>query len=96
MPTYVSKALKCLKHTPPDKPQYSPHAWNRRIYGEHTQVVTPPDNLPILPPQGMKYIQAVTGTFFYYARAIDPTILQATNDIASMQAHSTNETMKIV
>ena len=94
MPTCVSKVFKRLHHIPPQKPQYALHDWNRPIYGKHVQVATPPDNLPILPPEDTKYIQAVTGTFLYYASAIDPTILPAINNIASMQSHPTKDTMK--
>ena len=43
-----------------------------------------------------KYIQQVLGTFLYYARAIDPTMLVALSVIASEQASPTQSTMKKV
>ncbi len=43
-----------------------------------------------------KYIQQVLGSFLYYARAIDLTILQALNEIAADQAHPTECTLQRV
>ena len=45
---------------------------------------------------GKKYIQQVVGSFLYYARAVDMTILHALNEIASEQAEPTENTRKRV
>ena len=50
----------------------------------------------MLGKENKKYIQQVLGTFLYYARAADPTILVALNAIASEQASPTKSTMKKV
>ena len=43
-----------------------------------------------------KYIRHVVGSFLYYARAADLTILTALSDIASEQSKPTEKTMKRV
>lgn len=40
----------------------------------------------------MNFIQQVTGTFLYYARAMDPTMLMALSAIAADQADPTENT----
>lgn len=47
---------------------------------------------PFLSPKDTMYVQTVVGTFLYYARALDSTMLPALNNIASQQAHPTVET----
>ena len=42
----------------------------------------------------MKFIQEVTGTFLFYARAMDSTMLIALSAIASEQAAPTENTLK--
>ena len=43
-----------------------------------------------------KYIQQVLGTFLYYARSVDPTMLIALSAITSEQASPTKSTMERV
>jgi hypothetical protein len=52
------------------------------------------DDSPPLDKVGQKFIQAVTGTLLYYARAVDPTILVALSAIASQQAKPMQITME--
>ena len=94
MDDYVKKALKRLQHTPTTTPQYSPHAHTPINYGlnKSPQYATPPDASPLLSPKETKYIQSVTGSFLYYGRGIDYTILPAINEIAAQQAHPTKQT----
>ena len=49
---------------------------------------------PKLGPTDKLFIQQVTGTCLYYARAVDATMLVALSAIASEQASPTEETMK--
>ena len=85
MPDYVKKTLARLQHTPKVSPQYSPHAHIPIVYATRNtrQYATAPDTSPLLNPKDTKYIQSVTGSFLYYARALDHTILPALNEIAS-------------
>ena len=54
------------------------------------------DESPAVSPEKKKIIQEVTGTFLYYARAIDATMLPALGSIATQQASPTENTMKKV
>ena len=88
MPGYIEEALQRLQYILGTHPQYSPHPyyhtnWTKK--GER-QSATAPDTSPLFPPNEFKYIQRVGGTFLYYARALDNTMLTALNDIGSQQA----------
>ena len=50
----------------------------------------------MLGKEAKKYIQKVLGTFLYYSRTVDPTMLVALSAIASEQASPTRATMKKV
>ena len=74
-------------------PQYSPHPhidvnWTKK--GERPYA-RQEDTTPLLLPKDIKYIQVVVGTFLYYARALDNTMLTALNDIGSQQALPTEK-----
>ena len=95
---YVRDALQKLQHVIEKYPQYSPHPyyhtnWTKK--GER-QSATAPDTSPLLLPEKIKYIQQVVGTFLYYARALDNTMLTALNDIGSQQALPTLNVQKKV
>jgi hypothetical protein len=92
MPGYVAEALHRFQHPPPTKPQHQPHKHTVPTYGQKTQYETI-DESAELDKNGKTYIQQVTGTFLYYARAVDPTMLVALSAIASAQANPTIETM---
>ena len=96
MPQYVPKSLKRLQHVPNIYPQYSPHRHNPIKYGQKgiQQFANSPDDTPKLSPMDTKHIQSITGSFLYYGRAIDYTILPALNDIASAQAQPTKRTQE--
>ena len=96
MPDYVQKTLDRLQHKPPPSPQYSPHAHVPIKYATKNtrQYATTPDTSPLLSPKQTKFIQSVTGSHLYYARAIDYTILPALNEIASEQASPTQKTQQ--
>ena len=47
-----------------------------------------------LPKEMTRYVQSVTGTFLYYARALDYTMLTALNDIGTTQANPTEYTLE--
>jgi len=93
MPEYIPNVLHKLKHPTPTKPQHSPHPWTRPTYGAKVQLAQEEDQAPILNPQDTKFIQSVTGSLLYYARAVDPTILPALNEISTKQAAPTRHTM---
>ena len=94
MPGYVTKALKRFQHPPPTKPQNQPHPHIPPKYGAKVQYAEPDDTSPPLNKEAKRFIQEVTGTFLYYARAIDSTMLTALSALASEQAHPMEATMR--
>ena len=95
MPGYVKKALQKFQHTP-RRIQNSPYPFTEPIYGAKVQYAEDDDQSPELSKDDIKIIQKVTGTFLYYARAVDPTMLVALSAIASQQAKPTERTMDLV
>ncbi len=83
MPSYIDKALTQFQHERPKRPQNSPHKHIAPNYGAKAQYVEPDRISLLLDKEQKKYVQAVTGTLLYYARAVDPTILIALNVIAT-------------
>mgnify|MGYP003321455284 FL=1 len=88
MPNYVIEALQKLKHPLPSKAQHAPHPWIPKTYGSKSHL-TSPDTTAYLHPKFTKHIQRIVGTFLYYARAVDPTIHPALNELAMTQAKPT-------
>ena len=96
MPDYISNALQRLQHVVTVYPQYSPHQHDAIKYSSQSerQYAMKEDTSPHLLPKGIKYVQSVVGTFLYYARAIDCTMLPALAQIAQQQAQPTQRTLK--
>ena len=92
MPGYVEEALKRFAHPTPITPQHSPFKWTRPVYGQSIQYAKEEDTTPVLNTNDTKRVQQVVGTFLYYARAIDNTMLPALNDIAAQQSAPTETT----
>ncbi len=63
------------------------------MYGNAVQYAKDDDISRTLSKEEKKYIQQVIGTFVYYGRAVDSTMLTTLSSIASMQAEPTKETM---
>jgi len=93
MPGYIERALECFHHPAPTRRQYSPHAWQRPVYGSTTQAPMSPDTTDPLDDEGVKRLQEVIGTLLFYGRAVDYTVLQTLSDLASEQANGTAATM---
>ena len=94
MPTYVGKQLIRYAHPPPKRKQHTPYAPDPVVLGRAAQDLPPPDDSPPLDAKGKKKVQQVVGSFLYYGRAIDTTILCALNELASQQANPTEKTME--
>jgi hypothetical protein len=92
MPGYVANALHKFMHSPPDRPQHSPHAWTPPNYGATIQYANDSDNSPPLDSAELTRLQTIVGTFLYYARAVDNTMLVALGSLASQQNHGTEAT----
>ena len=88
MPNYVRYALQRLKYKPKVFPQYSPHHYTSVKYTTQPgrQFSMQDDTTPLLLPKETKYIQSVVGSFLYYSRAIDGTMLPVLAQIAQQQS----------
>ena len=94
MPGYVKSALHTFQHDTPQRPTNAPSAYTPPIFGATIQYTTPPDTSPPIDKAQTKRIQTVVGKFLYYARAVDPTMLHALNDLATQQSKGTQKTMQ--
>lgn len=71
------------------KPQYSPGGYVQPIYGSRAQQYATTDTSTLLTSSDKTRIQEIVGTFLYYARVIDSTMLKKLNELSSEQAHAT-------
>ena len=81
MPHYVEKQLQQYGYKATTKKQDSPFPAPPIRYGKAAQTVIDPDPSPALTEKEHKFVQQVTGSFLYYGRAVDPTILMTLNSI---------------
>jgi hypothetical protein len=93
MPGYIKKALAQCGHQVPKDPQHQPHKHTIPSYGATIQYAKAEDTSRPLAKDEKKYIQQIIGTFLYYGRAVDPTMLTSLSSMGSTQAESTEETM---
>ena len=93
MPGYVEAALQRFYHTMPHRPEHAPHAWTKPTYGQPIQYTDPEDDTPALIAADLLTVQQICGTFLFYARALDNTMLPGLNTISSSQAAGTRATM---
>ena len=92
MPNYLTKSLQKFQHPTPKRAQYAPHQWTRPNYGATKQLATPLDNSPPILEERKRRIQQIIGTFLYYARAVNFTMLPALNTLAEQQSSPTKNT----
>ena len=93
MPNYIPAALLKFQHNQPSRPCNAPHKWTRPAYGKQTQFAPPLDDSDLLQTKiEIRRIQAIVGTFLYYARAVDCTMLPALNQISTQQSKPTQRT----
>lgn len=90
---YKQQAFTRFNHAPPTRIQNQPYPHVPPKYGARLQYAKEADMTPLLPKEGKKFIQQVTGTFLYYARAVDLTMLAALSAIVADQAAPTETAM---
>ena len=71
---------------------HQPHKHTLPVFGRTVQHAKEKDTSPKLDKEGIKFVQQVTGTFVYYARAVDPTMLMALSAIAASLSAPTEQT----
>jgi hypothetical protein len=88
MSKYVPKSLIRFNHQKPKSPQHAPHRWSKPVYGSKVQYAKT-NSSPPLDKAGTRRVQEISGTYLYYGRALDSTILPALNEISNNQAQPT-------
>ena len=58
------------------------------------RLTDPIDTTAWLPPHKIKCLQQIIGTFLFYGRAVDPTLLTALSELSSAQATATAATKR--
>ena len=96
MLAYAQDALKHFHHAHPKQTQDQPHPHAKPMYGAKAHYAAGEDTSPAVSAAEKKFIQEVTGTFLYYARAIDATMLPALGSIDTQQSSPTENTLKKV
>ena len=96
MPDYINAALTKFQHPKPPSPQHQPYPHTPPTYGARVQYTPPADTSPILSTADKTRIQQIVGVFLYYARAVDPTMLPALNELGSQQANPTARTAQLI
>jgi hypothetical protein len=90
MPEYVSNILTRFEVPTDGKAQYGPAKYECS-YGRDAQLTNVESNI-MLSAERKERIQQIVGCCSFYARAVDPTVLVATNRLGSQQAHPTDNT----
>ena len=93
MPGYCKEGLVRFRHKL-RKLNHQPHRHIVPNYGAKIQYASKDDTSPKVDKDVTKFIQQVTGTFLYYARVVDPTMLVALSAIAADQATPTERTLE--
>ena len=85
VPEYCYKAILRFKHTLPFKPQHSPYPCQPPKYGQLIQYasIPPSPSECKLSPQQLQELQEITGTFRWYADAIDSTMSMPVSSLST-------------
>ena len=92
MDGYVEQALLELEHVRPSKAHHAPSRYDLPKYGARVQYVKVDETAPLSTTR-IRFIQRAVGKLLYYARAVDPTMLHAINDISLSAAKGTEATL---
>jgi hypothetical protein len=92
MPGYIKAALHKYQHAAPTRPEHAPQMWNPPVYGAKTQYVEDENNSPTFSAKDVNKLQQLTGTLFYFSRAVDPNLIMPINVLASEQSKATSDT----
>ena len=95
MEGYIEQTLLELEHQRPSKKYHGPSRYTIPNYGTRVQYVKVDETNPLGLTQ-IRFIQRAVGKLLYYARAVDPTMLHAINDISLSAAKGTDATMDAV
>ena len=93
MPGYVQHAVNKFHNglKGPNKPTDAPHPY-KATKKQGLPMTQAMDAGAKLSPQAIKQLQQIVGTFLFYSRAVDPTMLTALSIIATEQTQGTQTT----
>lgn len=74
---YVPEALVQFRHKASQMPQHQPYQHVRPTYGETCQYAESQDTSEPLSKEENTCVQEINGTFLYYARCVDTSMLPA-------------------
>ena len=90
---YVPEALVRFQHKAPRKPQHQPYPHVKPTYGATKPSAEADDTSAPLSKEEKTYVQEVIGTFLYYGRCVDASMLPTLGTLATQQASPTENTM---
>jgi hypothetical protein len=93
VPGYVQRKLIKYGHKKPARPQHSPYLSAPIQYGAKIQSPMAPDTTTPLSDAQIKRVQDIVGSFIWYGRASDPTLMAALSAIGSRQTKGTEKVM---
>ena len=91
---YGGKTCARFQHEAPKQSQDSPYQHAIPNYGTKIQYAKEEDSSRLLTKEEKTYVQQVIGTFLFYGRAVDGTMLMPLSAIAATQAAPTELTLK--
>ena len=92
MPGYIDEALHKFQHPHPKRQQDAPHAWTQPVYGAKVHYAENLDDYPTLPPNTIRLVQKIVGTFLYYTISVYLTMIAALGSITATQSQGTDKT----
>ena len=93
-PHQVKRALVQFQHNTSTRPEHSPYPYTPIVYGRSQQlIVDKPPPLP-LTPREKTWVQELVGTFLWYGRAIDGTMLAALSSFGAAAGQGDITTIK--
>ena len=94
IPHFVSKAMSDLGVVKEPFDTHSPAQYQAPHFGSTDPQMTAHDTSPLLPAEGVKWLQSLVGKFQYYSRALDCTLFAPINMIAAIQNHPTENVLQ--
>jgi hypothetical protein len=91
---YIPEALMLFQHKALSMSQHQLYPHVKPTYGATHQYAEASNTSKLLSKENKTYIQEVIGTFLYYARCVDSSMLPALKTLATQQAMPTKNTMK--
>ena len=91
MPRYITDNMRKFQHSKPDCPQGSRYPRTKTTYGQKIQLSKQSSSSPKLNTKNTNHVQSINGTFLYYTRTINPTLLPALNEISTSKSAPTQD-----